>query len=96
MDQVIAKTFAVIQAMGGTTPWPDAASYRQVFYGILVPATYDHRSSMLQDLEQHKPTEVAAMVGYVNAQGQQHRVATPCGEVLAALIRFKEQLNLTK
>jgi len=92
MDQVIQETFAVIQAMGGTTPWPDAAGYRQVFYGQLVPATFDHRSSMLQDLEQHKPTEVEAMVGYVAAQGRKHQVATPCCEVLASLVRCKEQM----
>ncbi len=92
MDQVIQETFAVIQAMGGTTPWPDAANYRQVFYGQLVPATFNHRSSMLQDLEQHKPTEVEAMVGYVAAQGRKHQVATPCCEVLASLVRCKEQM----
>ena len=80
--------------MGGTTPWPDATSYRQVFYGQLVPATYNHRPSMLQDLENNKPTEVEAMVGYVAAQGRKYGVATPCCEVLAALVRFKEQRAL--
>jgi len=91
MDRVIRETFAVITAMGGTTPWPDADSYRQVFYDQLVPATANHRSSMLQDLEQHKPTEVEAMVGYVAARGREHGVATPCCELLAALVRFKQQ-----
>jgi 2-dehydropantoate 2-reductase len=91
MDRVIEETFAVIAAMGGATPWPDAAAYRQVFYGQLVPATADHRPSMLQDLENNKPTEVEAMVGYVEAQGQKYGVATPCCQFLAALVRFKEQ-----
>lgn len=91
MDQVIDETFAVITTMGGSTPWPDAAAYRKVFYEQLVPATYNHRPSMLQDLEQHKPTEVEAMAGYVAAQGRKYGVPTPCCDVLAALVRFKEQ-----
>jgi 2-dehydropantoate 2-reductase len=68
MDRVIEETFAVIATMGGTTPWPDAAAFRREFYGQLVPANYNHRPSMLQDLEHHKPTEVDAMVGYVAAR----------------------------
>ena len=91
MDQVIEETFAVIAAMGGTTPWPNAAAYQKVFYGQLVPATYNHRASMLQDLENNKPTEVEAMVGYVAAQGRKYGVGTPCCDLLAALVRFKEQ-----
>ncbi len=91
MDQVIEETFAVIAAMGGTTPWPNAAAYQKVFYGQLVPATFNHRASMLQDLENNKPTEVEAMVGYVAAQGRKYGVGTPCCDLLASLVRFKEQ-----
>lgn len=94
MDEVIDETFAVIDAMGGTTPWPDAHAYRQVFYGKLLPATYNHRPSMLQDLDNRKPTEVEAMVGYVAAQGRKYGVATPVSELLARLVRFKEQQGL--
>ncbi len=91
MDRVLEETFAVIKAMGGTTPWPDVAHYRTIFYEQLIPATYDHRPSMLQDLENKKPTEVDAMVGYVATQGRKYGVATPCCEILAALVRFKEE-----
>ncbi len=91
MDTVIEETFAVITAMGGTTPWSEAAQYKRLFYEQLVPATYNHRPSMLQDLENKKPTEVEAMVGYVVAQGLKYKVATPCCQFLAALVRFKEQ-----
>ena len=91
MDQVIDETFAVIASMGGSMPWPDAASYRKVFYRQLIPATSHHRPSMLQDLEHNKPTEVDAMVGYVAAQGRKYGVATPCCEFLAALVRFKQE-----
>jgi 2-dehydropantoate 2-reductase len=91
MDRVIEETFTVIATMGGSTPWEDTAGYRKVFYGQLVPATYHHRPSMLQDLENNKPTEVEAMVGYVAARGRKYGVPTPCCDLLAALVRFKEQ-----
>ena len=41
-------------------PWPDAAACRDEFYRRLVPATADHRSSMLQDLERGRRTEIDA------------------------------------
>ncbi|OGR17504.1 MAG: hypothetical protein A2X81_20100 [Desulfobacterales bacterium GWB2_56_26] len=90
MNRVIDETFAVICALGGTTPWPDADSYRQVFYDKLVPATYNHRPSMLQDLENGKRTEVDALVGYVSRQGKRHGLSTGTCDVLAALVKFKE------
>lgn len=90
MNQVIDETFAVITAQGGTTPWPDADAYRRVFYEKLLPATANHRPSMLQDLENGKRTEVDALVGYVSSQGRRFGIATPTCDMLAALVRFKE------
>ncbi len=90
MDKVIDETFAVIRAIGGRMPWPDAESYKKVFYQQLVPITYDHRPSMLQDLENNKPTEVEALVGFVSAKGRTVAVPTPACDLLAGLVRFKE------
>ncbi|PIE56167.1 MAG: 2-dehydropantoate 2-reductase [Desulfobulbus propionicus] len=91
MNQVIEETFAVIQAMGGKPPWPDAASYQKVFYSTLLPATAAHRPSMLQDLEQGKFTEVEALVGYVEQKGREYKVATPACSLFAGLVRFKQE-----
>lgn len=91
MNRIIDETFAVITAMGGTTPWPDADAYRQVFYDRLVPATWNHRPSMLQDLENGKRTEVDALVGYVSRQGRRLGMPTETCDALAALVRFKEE-----
>jgi len=90
MDAVMDETFAVIRGLGGATPWPDADAYRQVFYGKLLPATYNHRPSMLQDLENSKPTEVESLVGYVARNGEQLNIATPTCALLADLVRFRE------
>lgn len=96
MNQVIEETWTVITALGGHTPWASPAAYRQVFYSTLLPATFDHRSSMLQDLENGKATEVEALVGYVAAQGRRLGVATPSCELLTNLVKFKEAQGLEK
>lgn len=95
MNKVMDETFEVITALGGKTPWPDSNSYRKFFYHTLLPATYNHRPSMLQDLENKKPTEVNALVGYVSMKGRELGVATPTCDLLAAMVRFKERQHTT-
>jgi 2-dehydropantoate 2-reductase len=95
MDAVIEETFTVVGAMGKKLPWADPEEYRDYFYQTLIPATCDHRPSMLQDLEQGKATEVDALVGYVSQNGQSRSLATPCCDLLGRLIRFKERTVLS-
>lgn len=90
IDRVIKETFSVIRAMGRSTHWESADAYKEVFYDRLVPMTYNHRPSMLQDIENGKPTEVDALVGYVAEQGERVGISTPTCSVLAGLVRFKE------
>lgn len=90
MDRVIDETFAVVSAVGAQLPWQSPAHYREFFYQTLIPATYDHRPSMLQDLEHGKPTEIDALVGYVSEHGRQKNIATPYCDLLGSLIRYKE------
>lgn len=91
MDGVIEETFAVIRAIGSRIAWQSADQYKEHFYQDLVPATYNHRPSMLQDLENNKPTEIEALTGYVSAQGRKHAISTPRCDLLNALIRFKQR-----
>lgn len=91
MNQVIDETFAVIAALGGSTPWANGDEYRRIFYNTLIPATFNHRASMLQDLEQGKQTEVDALVGYVGRQGKRFNLPTPTCDLLTALVKFKEK-----
>lgn len=90
MNKVLDEAFAVINAMGMQTHWDTADEYRTFFYGKQLPLTYEHRPSMLQDIENCKPTEVAAFTGYISAQGARHGVLTPTCDLLSGLVRFKE------
>jgi 2-dehydropantoate 2-reductase len=93
LNALIDETFAVIAASGGSTPWKKAEEYRELFYQNLIPATYNHRASMLQDLEAGKTTEVDALVGFVSEQGRKYDIPTPTCDLVAAMVRFKEEWN---
>ena len=89
MDAVIDEAFHVAVADGARFPWRDAAAYSDEFYGRLVPSTYQHRPSMLQDLEAGRRTEIDAINGEVVRRGAQHGIATPVNETLMHLVLLK-------
>ncbi|GIW40900.1 MAG: 2-dehydropantoate 2-reductase [Candidatus Binatia bacterium] len=90
MDHVIDEAYAVARAEGIPLPWPDAGAYRELFYSRLVPSTYDHRSSMLQDLERGRRTEIEAINGAVWRLAERHGMAAPYNEALTRLVRYRE------
>jgi 2-dehydropantoate 2-reductase len=93
MDRVIDEAFAVAVADGVVLPWASAGDYRAAFYDRLVPATYDHRSSMLQDLERGRRTEIDAINGEVWQRGAAHGIVTPFNELLTRLVHAREALR---
>lgn len=93
MDRVIDEAYAVARAEGARLPWATAADYRAVFYERLVPATYDHRSSMLQDLERGRRTEVDAINGAVWKRGAARGMVTPANELLTRLVHARSALE---
>ncbi|MGH7803286.1 MAG: ketopantoate reductase family protein, partial [Candidatus Binatia bacterium] len=69
MDDVIAEGFAVARAEGAELLWPTVEECRRHFYERLLPPTAGHRSSMLQDIERGRPTEIDALNGYIARRG---------------------------
>jgi 2-dehydropantoate 2-reductase len=88
MNAAIGEAFAVATAEGVELPWPTADAYRKEFYERLVPVTFDHRSSMLQDLERGRQTEIDAINGEVWRRACAHGIVTPVNEVLTRLVRL--------
>jgi 2-dehydropantoate 2-reductase len=89
MDRVIEEAFEVALAEGVQLAWSDAAAYRRHFYERLVPATLAHRSSMLQDLEKGRPTEIDAISGEICRRGDAHGIDVSANRVLLALVRSR-------
>jgi 2-dehydropantoate 2-reductase len=52
---------------------------------------YDHKASMLQDVEAGRPTEIDYLNGGIVRFGEEHGVATPHNRAIWALVRGLEQ-----
>lgn len=90
LDDVLDEGHAVATADGVDLLWTTVAECRRHFYEELLPPTAHHRSSMLQDLENGRPTEIEAINGYLWRRGTELGVDTPVNAVLTRLIRLVE------
>jgi 2-dehydropantoate 2-reductase len=91
MDAIIDEAFTVAARRGVELLWESSEEYRASFYGRLLPPTYSHRSSMLQDLQRGRRTEVDAINGRIWQYGQDLGVATPYNETMTRLLRQREK-----
>jgi 2-dehydropantoate 2-reductase len=93
MDSLIDEIFAVLSAHGHETLWPDAASYRQAFYGQMIPTTVSHHASMLQDIQRGRKTEIDALNGAVLKLGEHYGIDTPVNKIIVSLLQAKEEMR---
>lgn len=52
---------------------------------------YDHKASMLQDVEARRPTEIDYLNGGIVRFGREHGVPTPLNEAITALVKAVER-----
>ena len=68
----------------------------EVLLKRVLQATAANRSSMLQDLEQGRTTEIRHLNGAIVALGRKHGIPTPLNELLTSLITTAEGLPRTR
>lgn len=90
MNDVIHEMFAVFDAAGLSTYWPTAEDYCKEFYEKLVPDTYGHCSSTLQDIQKKQKTEIGTLTGVILKLGAQYGVPVPANTMLYRLIKTME------
>lgn len=90
MNNIIHEIFAVMEAGNYKTYWNTAEEYIKVFYEELVPLTFQHRSSTLQDIEKKIRTEIDSLSGSVVKLGSIFKIQTPCNTILYNLIKAME------
>jgi 2-dehydropantoate 2-reductase len=90
MNDLIDEEFAVMHAAGYRTFWETPEEYREVFYGKLIPDTYAHCSSTLQDLESKRKTEIATLTGCILSLAEEYGVPVPVSTVIYRMIRGLE------
>jgi 2-dehydropantoate 2-reductase len=80
---VMAEGRAVAEAQGIELESPE-----EFFeYAARKDMGYDHKPSMLQDIEAGRDTEIEALNGAIVAFGERYGVPTPLNQVLTALVR---------
>lgn len=93
MDDLIDEIFAVMHAAGYRTYWDTPEAYKKEFYGKLVPDTYNHNSSTLQDIRKKQPTEIGTLTGKIMELAAEHGVAVPVNTMLYRQVRTLEANN---
>jgi 2-dehydropantoate 2-reductase len=86
MSRVIEEAYRVAAAERTPLPWASVDQYLEIFYERLVPATAKHRSSMLQDLEKGRPTEIDAICGEVCRRGDASGTEVSLNRLLTVLV----------
>ncbi len=56
----------------------------------VLKATQANKNSMLQDIENHRPTEIDFLNGYITQMAKKNAISVPYNEMLVALIKMKD------
>ena len=91
MNAVMEEIYAVARKARITLEPRSLQAYKKLFYGKLLPRTYDHHPSMLQDLQKEKPTEIGALNGMIVTLGKRYKIAVPMNKLLTHLIMAEEK-----
>ncbi len=91
ITQVADETIRVIRAERQLALAPDGATYvEQILTPFVLPKAAAHRSSMLQDVEAGRRTEIDYLNGAVVRMGQARTIGTPSNDAVASLVRARE------
>jgi len=71
----------------------DVNSYFKFFLEKQLPPTAGHRSSMLQDIEKGKKTEIDYLNGFIVGRGKVNGISTPFNEVITQIIKSLEKID---
>lgn len=88
MEQIVAEVFQVMRKLGHASHWQSAGDYLKDFYDQLLPSTYEHESSMLQDIRAGRRTEIEALNGVIVREGKKLMVDVSCNATVRKQILF--------
>ncbi len=91
MDILIEETFEILRASGSITYWSTAEEYRRVLFEELIPVTYEHRSSTLQDIEKKQKTEIDTLTGSLLSLASRCNVSAPVHSMVYWLVKAMEE-----
>ena len=92
MNKLIEEIFMVMKAAGYSTFWDCPEAYQKVFYEKILPPTYQHRSSTLQDMERRIQTEIDSLSGVIVELGRDYHLEVPYHTMIFRMIKTMESL----
>ncbi len=90
ITQVIEEAFRVLQAEKQPLFWSTSQAYLTHLGTQQIPATFDHKASMLSDLRHARTTEIDAINGVLCRLGRKHQIPTPVNDTLVSLVKALE------
>jgi 2-dehydropantoate 2-reductase len=92
MLTIVGEIFEVASRCGVTLPFDSPQAYADILFGELIPRTYDHLPSMLQDISRGKRTEIDALNGYVVQLAQRHGCDVPYNRIIVELVQAMDAI----
>ena len=93
MRNILKEIFSILEAKSIKVSYRSAEEYFQFFLENQLPPTKDHHSSMFQDIQAGRKTEIDSLNGAISEYGAQLGIPTPYNTILTHLIKAKEQFN---
>ncbi|PKL60780.1 MAG: 2-dehydropantoate 2-reductase [Methanomicrobiales archaeon HGW-Methanomicrobiales-4] len=90
---LIMETFAVMKALGITVEWNSPEAYLTHLFTVQIPDFAQVYPSMYYDIRDGKQTEIEFLNGYISAQGDRLKIATPYNHCIVDLIRFRQKYH---
>ncbi|MBN2298166.1 MAG: 2-dehydropantoate 2-reductase [Deltaproteobacteria bacterium] len=90
MRRIIEEIFSVAKEKGIALSYGSPDEYYRFLIEKQLPPTSTHRSSMLQDMELGRRTEIDALNGAISRYGKDMAVPTPVNDVITAIIKGLE------
>jgi 2-dehydropantoate 2-reductase len=88
LEDSIREAFSVA-SREVSLPWKSEEEYLDLFFKQLLPATQSHHSSMLQDMERGRETEIDAITGEVLRRAETGGVPVPVNTVIYRMMKSK-------
>lgn len=93
MEHLVREFYLVAEAEGVALVSDTPEAYLERFYRELLPPTAGHRSSMQEDMDLGRRTEIDAMNGRIWMLAEKHGLSTPFHEAYTRSVRFLENAD---
>jgi 2-dehydropantoate 2-reductase len=91
ISSITNEYYAVAGAEGLTLAWKNPEEFLTYLKNDLIPVMHNHFSSMQQDLEFGRTTEIEFLNGQVIKAGERHGISTPYNSCITELVRFRQE-----